>query len=172
MSLGDDLLPLARKLSRAEENDQASLRRAVSTSYYALFHFLVDEATKRMFGPADEQAALRACLARAFDHRAMRQVAEQFATRLSGERVSGKLRPGLNGQPLQPELARIADAFVKLHTARHHADYNTARTFHRSDVLDLMRRVERAFKDWEKIRGSIQADVFLAGLLAFRNIRA
>ena len=32
--------------ARAGKPKQASLRRALSTAYYALFHLLVDEATK------------------------------------------------------------------------------------------------------------------------------
>ena len=44
-----------------------SLRRAVSASYYALFHMPVDEAARLMIAGRD-RSALRDCLARALDH--------------------------------------------------------------------------------------------------------
>ena len=88
---------------------QASLRRAISASYYALFHLLVDEATKRMF-PGGDRAALRGCLARAFLHGDMKKVAQQF----SEGGVSPKLSPGMNGQAVQPELIGVAATFVDL----------------------------------------------------------
>ena len=50
MSLHLDLLRQARHLATREPRrpSQASLRRSVSTAYYALFHLLVDEAVRRM----------------------------------------------------------------------------------------------------------------------------
>jgi len=47
MSLAKDLLDQANRLARSEKSKpkQASLRRAVSTAYYALFHLLIAEAT-------------------------------------------------------------------------------------------------------------------------------
>jgi len=97
----------------------------------------------------------------------MRQVAQQF----SDDNVSRKLATGLNGQALQPELIRVASALAELQGARHEADYDPARRFTRREALDLVGQAERAFVDWNRIRGSIQADTFLAGLLAFGNMR-
>ena len=168
MSLHADLLKQARQLAVREPRRplQASLRRAVSASYYALFHLLVDEATRRMIAGRD-RAALRHCLARAFGHAPMRKVAQQF----SENSLSPKLDPGLDGQPLQPELVRVASAFLDLQEARHEADYDTAHRFTRREVLDLVDRAERAFADWSRVRRSIQADTFLTGLLAFGSMR-
>jgi uncharacterized protein (UPF0332 family) len=166
--LHKDLLEQARLLARKEPRRplQASLRRAISASYYALFHLLVDEATRRMFA-GNDRAALRGCLARAFVHADMKRVAQQF----SAGAVSPKLEPALNGQVPQPELVQIAETFVDLQQARHEADYDTMRRFTRQDVVDLVDRAERAFHDWRTVRRSVQADVFLAGLLAFANMR-
>ena len=127
MSLHDDLLGQARQLAVKEPKRplQASLRRAVSTSYYGLFHLLVHDATGRMF-PGRERAALRNCMARAFVHGDMKRVAQQF----SNDNVSPKLAPGLNGQPLQPELIGVATAFVDLQQARHEADYDNSASIH------------------------------------------
>ena len=50
MSLPDDLLKQAKKLATMEKKrpQQASLRRAVSTAYYALFHLLCEDGAKRI----------------------------------------------------------------------------------------------------------------------------
>ncbi len=168
MSLHDDLLKQAEQLAIADPRKprQASLRRAVSAAYYALFHKLVDQGTVFLVSRR-RRSALRACLARAFAHATMRQVAQQFAA----NSVSPKLRPGLNGQTPQPELRALAEAFVDLQQARHEADYNRARRFTRREALDQVELARCAFADWETIRSSPQADTFLTGLLVFRNIQ-
>ena len=61
--------------------------------------------------------------------------------------------------------------FVDLQEARHEADYDTMRQFSRREVLDLVDRAEQAFVDWNRVRRSVQADTFLAGMLAFGNMR-
>jgi hypothetical protein len=57
---------------------QASLRRSISASYYALFHFLVEESTHFAVGAAPGHAALRHFAARAFVHTKMRAVCQEF----------------------------------------------------------------------------------------------
>ena len=168
MSLHADLLRQARQLARKEPRrpSQASLRRSISASYHALFHLLVDEATKRMFTGRD-RSALRGCPGRAFVHGDMKKVAQQF----SEGGVSPRLGPGMNNQAVQPELAGVAATFVDLQQARHEADYDTTRRFTRQDVIDLVDRAEQAFRDWNSVRKSVRADVFLAGRLAFGNMR-
>jgi len=49
MSFADDLLEQSYDLAHKEPANpkQASLRRAVSTAYYALFHLLIDEAVSK-----------------------------------------------------------------------------------------------------------------------------
>ena len=37
--------------------------------------------------------------------------------------------------------------------------------------LDLADQAEQAFLDWRQVRGSLPADTFLTGLLAYRHIR-
>lgn len=46
MSIHKDLLQQARLLAILDEKrpKQANLRRAISSAYYALFHYLIDEA--------------------------------------------------------------------------------------------------------------------------------
>ena len=168
MNLHGDLLALARDLA-AQAGDspvQAVLRRAVSTAYYALFHMLVDEATVRMFG--GERAGLRACLAHGFAHRTMKTVARAF---MHGA-APPKLASGMEGLAPQPELVRVAEALHILQHFREAADYDVAHVFVHAHVFALVERAEAAFEDWAAVRGSVQADAFLAGLFALGALRA
>ena len=168
MSLHGDLLRQARQLAIREPRRprQASLRRGVSTSYYALFHLLVNEASRLLVSGPD-RTELRHCLRRAFGHSNMKTVARQFAQKSP----SPKLVPGLNGVLLQPELCRVAASFVDLQQARHEADYDTSRRFTRQEALALIEQAEQAFGDWHFVRGTLPADVFLVGLLAQNNMQ-
>ena len=100
MSLRSELLKQARFLARKEPKKptQASLRRSVSASYYALIHLLVDDATRLMLS-GNARGPLRNCLARAFHHSAMKQAAVEF-TKTS---ITPKLASGFNRQPVQPQ---------------------------------------------------------------------
>src|SRR6202050_5778875 len=69
MVFADDLLNQAFLLLNKESKNptQASLRRSVSTAYYALFHLLIQEASANW-----SRVDTRDYLARAFDHRTMK----------------------------------------------------------------------------------------------------
>lgn len=169
MSLHKDLLAQARHLANRERKKprQASLRRAVSTAYYALFHLLVDEATNRLItGP--NRTALRCALGRAFLHGDMKEASQGFAN----SNPSAKIRPALGTLKLQKELVSVAAAFVELQQARHEADYDTARRFTRKETLDLVDQAEKAFAAWQTVRQSVQADTFLIALLAQKQMRS
>jgi hypothetical protein len=108
MPLPQDLLTLAREL--VDRNPaapvEADLRRGVSTAYYALFHLLVREATNRLV----QVAALRPRVARAFDHKTMMTVCQDYV----------RLRPNAAGQLtaanqlLPRQLQDLASEFVLL----------------------------------------------------------
>jgi hypothetical protein len=55
MSLHADLLAQARRLVSQDPRRprQASLRRAISTAYYALFHLLISEASAMLVSPIE-----------------------------------------------------------------------------------------------------------------------
>ena len=69
MAFHNDLLEQAIGLVHKEPKKpkQASLRRAVSTANYALFHMLISEASANW-----NRATLRTALGRAFDHSIMK----------------------------------------------------------------------------------------------------
>jgi hypothetical protein len=80
MPLPDELLDTARRLLDLDgiEPRQATIRRSVSTAYYALFHLLISEALENWSRPE-----FRPILGRIFEHGTMRSVSERMASDLS-----------------------------------------------------------------------------------------
>src|SRR3954451_14533992 len=73
-------LQQARRLARLDPRrpQQGNLRRAVSTAYYALFHFLIDRSSRFLAGSTGERERLRCLLARAYVHGEMASAAKTF----------------------------------------------------------------------------------------------
>jgi uncharacterized protein (UPF0332 family) len=159
MSLHDDLLRQASQLARSEPRrpKQASLRRAVSTAYYALFHLLISEGATVMSPMNDAQ--LRVIVARAYQHGAMKTVASDV--------LKGKFSKGYGdlGLSPSPQLRSVARTFYGLQEKRHEADYDIGASFTRDEVLKLVTQSEQAFKDWSDVRGTKEAMVFLQSML-------
>ena len=168
MSLHKELLRQAKFLARKEPKKpiQASLRRSISAAYYALFHLLVDEATKLMLA-GNVRGPLRDSLARTFQHSTMKETAKA----ITKNQIPHKLASVLDHQPVQQPLINVATAFVQLQAARHDADYNRAYRFTRREALDLADLAEQAFKDWHMVRGTLSADTFLTGLLVYNRMK-
>ena len=165
MSLHSDLLEQARHLANREPKNprQASLRRAVSSAYYALFHLLVSEATLRLI--PNDPAGLRFQSGRAFDHGNMKNACKSFANQNIVDPNNQNNIIHLIAIPLEPELISVAAAFVDLQEARHRADYNLSLPFERVAVLQKIDLVQQAMADWSTIRNNPNAKVFLAALL-------
>lgn len=70
MGVAHDLLQQADYLAGYEGTNpsQTSLRRAVSTAYYALFHLLIEDAASRWSGPPESRTGLE----RGFQHGSMK----------------------------------------------------------------------------------------------------
>jgi hypothetical protein len=168
MSYHQDLLEQARLLAEMESGKprQASLRRAVSAAYYALFHSLVDQACRQMFGTAHRSRLLRQAVARAFDHRAMKGASKAFAT--------GQLPLGLRGRAAVPSpLREIAEAFVLLQEQPHQADYNLARPFRREEVAILVDKADACVRRlWPQVAQQDGSRLYLAALLLWEKLKS
>ncbi len=160
MPLHQDLLALAREL--VDRNPaaprEADLRRGVSTAYYALFHMLVHEGTSRLVAIA----GLRPRVSRAFDHKPMKLVCQDYA-RLSPN-PAGLLVTNA-GQVVPQQICDIASAFIALQEARHQADYHTDAVITHAQASTDVTRAETAFLDWAAIQAMPAADTFLTELL-------
>ena len=158
----ESLLRQARHLATRDPAtlDQASLRRAVSTAYYALFHRLVRDASALLAGG---DPTLELLLARAFVHAEMKNVCALFLSRGPRPVIVASLYPTLD---VPGELERVATAFVALQGARHDADYGNDRDFSSTEALGEVERSEEAFRDWCAIRPRVLPETSAALWLA------
>lgn len=149
MGFADDLLTQAFHLADMEAGvpKQASLRRAVSTAYYALFHRLIDDAVGKW-----SVERHRSILARTFEHPKMKGICDDV------------LKTVKSGGTVPDELHAVALTFIRLQQHRHTADYDNAKVWSRSDVDDVLTLATDAFDAWEVVRGQDAAQDFLLNL--------
>jgi hypothetical protein len=167
VTLHTDLLEQAAHLAVREPKRprQASLRRAVSSAYYALFHLLANEAVQ-VLAPSSP-SNLRSRVRRAFAHNDMKSVCQQFGKGSAGALGAGTV--ALVAPPLESQIVFVARVFVELQEERHEADYDLSRQFLRWDVLSKIDLVKQAFSQWKLVRAKANARVFLAALLLQRH---
>src|SRR5712692_9344329 len=148
MAFPDDLLELAQHLADlhpTQKPHQASLRRAVSTAYYALFHLLISEATANWARPE-----LRAILGRCFDHGPMKTASE---TKVSQINAAFKDNPPEGREKtVAIHLRTVANAFIQAQQRRNDPDYNMAKEWTPVEVDTQIASVNEAFKTWNIIR--------------------
>ena len=156
------LLEQAKHLASRETKRprQASLRRAVSTAYYALFHLLIHEATLNW-----KRAEQRALLARFFEHGKMKAASERQWRECN--RYVNSDPPPSPGPALDfmIKLGRVANAFVEAQQFRHAADYDNSRTWRLTEVTEMIDRIKDAFQSRHAIRDEDAAQAFLISLL-------
>jgi hypothetical protein len=164
-----DLLDQAVRLARldATRPKQANLRRAISSTYYAMFHLLVDEACRVQIGAQHNQAAFRRVLGRAFVHTIMKEACKSF----SGGTLKKGVAKGLPAGFIVPaEIRDLALAFVELQDNRHLADYDLTERFKRSEVLLLINRVQARIEAFTRLPSSNEKRFFLACLWAWKEL--
>jgi hypothetical protein len=126
----DDLLVLAGHLARLEPGrpKQVSLRRAVSTAYYAVFHALAALCAEELVGwsrPWEHFAPIY----RSLEHAAAKKLFHR------------------NGATYGREGAVIGNTFILLQERRHTADYDPLPfPFGRSETLELIEQARQAIQ--------------------------
>src|ERR1700689_4682899 len=148
----DDLLNQALHLVHLSPSTQASLRRAVSTAYYAVFHLLISEATSNW-----NNAALRAALGRAYDHGTMKTASDRL--------LHTQNFPFAGEDPqVVAGLRVVALTFTQLQEDRHFADYNLTEDLDPTDALNQVKSAEKVFNTWPSIRGYQIVQEYLVSL--------
>jgi hypothetical protein len=166
MAFPDDLLELAQDLANLhpESPHQASLRRAVSTAYYALFHLLILETTANWARPE-----LRAILGRCFDHGPMKTASETKVSQINTT-FKDNLSEGVE-KTVAIHLRTVANAFIQAQQRRNDADYNMAKEWTPVEVDTQIASVNEAFKTWNIIRDEAVAQAYLVSLLGTKERR-
>lgn len=155
MSLASELLDLADHLSIRERRRprQASLRRSVSTSYYALFHLPTAESAG-LIGSNMDPGAIRK-MQRWFEHGEMKKVCGMFSAADAPKQITSIL-----GSPVSADLQTVAQAFIKLQEARHDADYNLETIWTKLATQEFVQVSRDASDAWSRVRRSHEANVF------------
>ena len=125
-----DLIELARETARRDPGrpKSVSLRRSVSSAYYALFHALAYLSADELVGWRQPYAVFTP-IYRSLEHNRARSV-------LNAARQAGPRGSSIEG---------IAVAFAALQDARHTADYNPEPfPLSRSGTLELIASAEEA----------------------------
>lgn len=152
MSVPRDLLAQARHLARKEPRRplQASLRRAVSTAYYALFHFLGEESSRLLIGASHHDKNLRDLSRRAIAHTRLKDVCLEFQKPMP----KALLRSYWSAAAVHgdTDLTLICENFVELQKARQTADYDFTNVMKRSKALDACDKAQEAVAAWERLK--------------------
>lgn len=138
-----DLFKQAEALATldAKKPKQVNLRRAVSAAYYAVFHYLVEEACRVQFGTQHAQGPYRDVIARAFVHGTMKSACTGFNGGTPKEAVFKGLPRDVSGKfPISMAIKEVARVFADLQQKRHFADYDRSERFKRSEVLRSSRQ--------------------------------
>jgi hypothetical protein len=165
----NDLLEQAIGLARIDPKKpkQVNLRRAISSTYYAAFHLLVNEACRAQLGAHNQDAPFRRVLARAFSHSIMKEACKSFG----GGTLKKSVGKGLpSGFAVPAEIRKSATTFVDLQEKRHLADYDLTERFRRSEVLAMIADVREDIDNFVNLAPSSEKQFFLACLWAWKEL--
>lgn len=139
---------------------EVELRRALSASYYAVFHALIASGS-RLFARGGD--ALRNQVTRAYNHAAMRKVRDAYVRSPNAPfpPSSAQLNPGAP----DIRLTNVARTFAQLQEARHLAVYDLASPITYSTVVVLVAAADAALTDFQAIEAQPETTVSLTALL-------
>ena len=126
-----DLIATARELAEGVGRGrprESNLRRATSTTYYALFHCLAECCANMLAGGVSANRSQPAW--------------RQTYRALQHSRARIRCRRQDFMQRFPDEIQRFAKLFVDMQAKRHSADYDPDATFQKSDVLQYIDTAE------------------------------
>lgn len=144
---------LTRRTGQPGKLPGARVRRSISTSYYALFHFLLDEVGSRVIGTHNDLRRRRRVLGRTISHRGIKTALDKVRDRTVEASVEDVLRPpGAPSGPLVPPafIRELAKAFADAQAKRHDADYDMNKQLSEADARLLRTRVEQVVGAWRR----------------------
>lgn len=128
---------------------QASLRRALSTAYYSLFHLLIDSAVQYGFQNEAQRRSIGPAVARQFGHTEIESILTKLAASQPGNRT-GLIAAVIGQDRIEPDLAAFCIVFKELQDEREKADYDRVARFRRAEVVALVTKARAAFDAWSR----------------------
>jgi hypothetical protein len=145
--LPEQLISQAEFLLRETAFNEANVRRAVSSAYYALFHLLIRDAVLNW-----KHADHRVRLARSFDHKRMKDASTAILKEMGNIPIQSTTGADVEQRAARFRLSTVAQAFVDLQQARHKADYDVGEPFGPVDAAVDVAQARLAFVTWADVR--------------------
>lgn len=123
----------------------ARIRRSISTSYCALFHFLLEECTARVVGTGAGRLKRRRIVARVFTHKGMRVA----MGKVQGAKIDASVSEFFDAEAPRPFVRTLAEVFLRAQDRRHEADYDLNAALTELDARVLIESVREAVAAWQ-----------------------
>jgi len=145
----DHLFDQAEKLgaqSLPGQPRQVDLRRAISSAYYGIFHFLMALLADEFVGVRQRASSWYALVYRSVDHRTLKEICSDVAKQTPPQ----KYAPYVPVAGFGPDIQVFAASSLDLQEKRHRADYNPQPRFHTSDVELAILTARSAIRHFKK----------------------
>ena len=139
----------------------ARIRRSISTSYYALFHFILDEVGRRIVGTRNDLRVRRRIISRTVAHAGVKGALDKVRGTTVDASVAEFLRPPAvaSGPVITPRFAQeLARTFLDAQAKRHDADYDMNKRLGEADARLLHSRVSDVVKLWRGPQTAVERD--------------
>jgi hypothetical protein len=104
--------------------DETDLRRAISTAYYGVFHFILRHVADTIAGSGNRSTNLYSVVYRSVEHKPLKDLCDQFRATILGPKVKPYAPTGDFGQ-----IVDFAGLVYQLYEQRILADYVPVLTF-------------------------------------------
>ena len=139
---------------------QVDIRRAISASYYAIFHAIITAAVDQFIGVTNRDQSRYGLVYRSVNHAWLRDLCKE----VQKPTLSNKFKPYAPPQGFGPNITDFAAAVVELQERRHSADYDVMIRMNRSDAVVAIATARAALDRFDKASGE-QRLAFLSLLL-------
>lgn len=144
----DHLFEQATKLITIQAGSprQVDIRRAISASYYAMFHAIIAAAADQFIGVTNRDTSRYGLVYRSVSHAWLRDLCRE----VQKPTLSNRFKPHAPGNGFGPNIAAFAKAFVELQEKRHAADYDVMVRMNKSDAILATNTARAALRRFEK----------------------
>jgi hypothetical protein len=143
---------------------QADLRRAVSSSYYALFHAVLSGAGDLIVGQARRNTAIYSLVYRTPNHRAVKKLFNQILSHNPKDPIQSYLPEGGFGA----DAIAFARAFVELQEKRERSDYDPLYRISASEAALAIATGRAALIHWAAMPREQRETILLLSLFQLR----
>jgi len=165
-SYDQELLDAAQRLLRRRTGQRgrlpsARIRRSVSTTYYALFHFLLEEVATRVVGAHNDLRRRRRILSRTITHKGVKTALDKVRGARADPSIEEFIRPAAApAAPIAPPrfVRNLANAFSDAQAKRHDADYDLNKPLSELDAQLLRVRASRVIAEWRAAKTPADRD--------------